>query len=149
MKSHGTGSGDGAHQEPLVKVGSAPGARQGRGEPGRRMIPHLIIKTFKFYVINIHIFICIQYMYTYMLNHFSHVQLFETIWVVAHQAPMSMEFSRQEYWSGLPLPTREDLPDPVIEPMSPALAGGCFTTDAWEVHKGSSFSISVKTLAIV
>ena len=36
-------------------------------------------------------------MYAYMLNHFSHVQLFATLWVVAHQAPMSMEFSRQEY----------------------------------------------------
>ena len=42
---------------------------------------------------------------------------------------MSMEFSRQEYWSGLPLPTREDLPDPVIEPMSPALAGRVFITE--------------------
>ena len=48
---------------------------------------------------------------------------------------MSMEFSRQEYWSGLPLPTREDLPDPVIEPMSPALAGRFFTTESsWEAH---------------
>jgi len=39
-----------------------------------------------------------------------------------------MEFSRQEYWSGLPFPTPGDLPDPGIEPTSPALAGGFFTT---------------------
>ena len=51
-----------------------------------------------------------------------------TPWAVAHQAPLSMEFSRQEYWSGLPFPL-EDLPDPGIEPASPALAGGFFTTE--------------------
>ena len=53
------------------------------------------------------------------------------LWTVAHQAPLSMEFFRQEYWSGLPLPTPEDLLDPGIEPASlvfPALAGGLFTT---------------------
>ena len=42
-------------------------------------------------------------------------------WTVAHQAPLSMGFSRQEYWSGLPFPSPEDLPDPGIEPGSPAL----------------------------
>ena len=55
-----------------------------------------------------------------------------TPWTVAHQAPLSMEFSRQEYWSGLPFPPRGDLPDPGIEavlPVSPALAGGFFTTE--------------------
>ena len=46
----------------------------------------------------------------------SHVQLFVTPWTVAHQALQSMEFSRQEYWSGLPLPTPGDLPNPGIEP---------------------------------
>ena len=51
-----------------------------------------------------------------------------TSWTVAHQAPLSMRFSRQEYWSGLPFPSSGDLPDPEIEPMSPALAGGFFTT---------------------
>ena len=50
-----------------------------------------------------------------------------TAWTVACQAPLSMEFSRQEYWSGLPFPPPEDLPDPGIEPVSPALAGGFFT----------------------
>ena len=49
------------------------------------------------------------------------VQLFATPWTVAHQAPLSMEFSRQEYWSGLPFPSPGDLPNPGIEPSSPAL----------------------------
>ena len=44
-----------------------------------------------------------------------------TTWTVARQAPLSMEFSRQEYWSGLPFPSPGDLPDPGIEPGSPAL----------------------------
>ena len=47
---------------------------------------------------------------------------------VARQAPLSMGFPRQEYWSGLPFPTPEDLPNPEIKPVSPALAGGFFTT---------------------
>ena len=51
----------------------------------------------------------------------SRVQLFVTPWTVAHQASLSMGFSRQEYWSGLPFPSPEDLPDPGIEPWSPAL----------------------------
>ena len=49
------------------------------------------------------------------------VQLFETPWTVAHQAPPSMEFSRQEYWSGLPFPSPGHLPDPGIKPRSPTL----------------------------
>ena len=48
----------------------------------------------------------------------SHAQLFETPWTVAYQAPLSREFSRQEYWSRLPFPTPGDLPDPGIEPKS-------------------------------
>ena len=51
----------------------------------------------------------------------SHVRLFETLWTVAHQAPLFMGFSRQEYWSGLPFPPPGDLPDSGIEPTSPAL----------------------------
>ena len=50
----------------------------------------------------------------------SHVQLFATPWTVAHQAPLSMEFSRQEYWSGLPFLSPGDLPNPGIELGSPA-----------------------------
>ena len=53
----------------------------------------------------------------------------QTPWTVAHQAPLSMGFSRQEYWSGLPFPSAGDLPDPGIEPRSPALAGTPFTTE--------------------
>ena len=51
-----------------------------------------------------------------VLNHFSHVQLFVTLWTVAHQAPLSMGFSRQEYWSGLPCSPPGDLPDTGIKP---------------------------------
>ena len=61
----------------------------------------------------------------------SHVQLFATPWNVALQVLLSMEFSRQEYWSGLPFPTPRDLSNPGIETMSlvsPALAGRFFTT---------------------
>ena len=50
----------------------------------------------------------------------SRVQLFATPWTVAHQAPLSVGFSRQDYWSGLPFPPPGDLPDPGIEPVSPA-----------------------------
>ena len=63
----------------------------------------------------------------------SPVRLFATLWTVACQAPLSMGFSRQEHWSGLPCPLPGDLPEPGIEPtslMSPELAGGCFTTSA-------------------
>ena len=51
----------------------------------------------------------------------SRVWLFVTLWTVAYQAPQSMEFSRQEYWSGLPFPSPGDLPNPGIKPGSPAL----------------------------
>ena len=64
---------------------------------------------------------------------FSCVRLFGTLWIVAHQAPLSIGFSRQEFWSWLPCPSPEDLPGPVIEPrslVSPALAGGFFTTSS-------------------
>ena len=58
---------------------------------------------------------------------FSHV--FGTPWTVAHQAPPSMWFSRQEYWSGLPFPSPGDLPDPGIEPMSPTLQADALTSE--------------------
>ena len=51
----------------------------------------------------------------------SHARFFGTPWTIAHQAPPSMEFSRQEYWSGLPFPSPGDLPNPEIEPRSPTL----------------------------
>ena len=59
----------------------------------------------------------------------SRVCLFATPWTVAYQAPQSMEFSRQEYWSGLPFPSLGDLPNPGTKPTSPALAGRSFTTE--------------------
>ena len=54
-----------------------------------------------------------------VLNRFSHVWLFATLWTIAYQSPLSMGFSRQEYWGGLPCPPPGDLPGPGIEPMSP------------------------------
>ena len=66
-----------------------------------------------------------------VLSHLNHAQLFAIPWTVAQQAPLSMGFSRQEYWSGLPCPPPEDLPDPGIEPTasSPTFAGRFFTTE--------------------
>ena len=73
---------------------------------------------------------------TCVLSHFSRVWPSVTPWTVALQAPLSMDFSRQEYWSGLPCPPPGDLPDPGIKStslMSPALAGGFLTTSvSWE-----------------
>ena len=68
-------------------------------------------------------------MHACMLSPFSHVQLFVTPWTVARRAPLSMGFSRQEYWSGLPFPSSGNRPNPGIKPASPALAGGFFTTE--------------------
>ena len=66
----------------------------------------------------------------------SHVQLFATPWTVAHQAPLSMGFSRQEYWSGLPFPSPGDLPDPGIEPRSPALQADALTSEPHNIKAG-------------
>ena len=63
-----------------------------------------------------------------VLSCFSHIRLFMTLCTVAHQAPLSMGFSRQECWSGLPSPSLGDLPSPGIEPVFPELAGGFLTT---------------------
>ena len=68
-----------------------------------------------------------------MLSRFSCVQLCETLWIAAHQAPLSIGFPRQEYWNGLPSLPPGDLPNPVIKYMSlvyPALADGFFTTSS-------------------
>ena len=62
----------------------------------------------------------------------SHVQVFGIPWTVAHQVPLSMGFSRQEYWSGLPLSPSGTVPDPMVEsksPVSQALAGELFSTE--------------------
>ena len=76
--------------------------------------------------------------YVHVLSCFSCVWLFVMLWTVACQAPLTMGFSRQEYWSGLPLSPPGDLPNPETEPTSltsPVLAGSFFTTSAtWEAQ---------------
>ena len=78
-----------------------------------------------------------------MLSHFSCIQLFVTLWTAAFQAPLSMGFSRQEYWSELPFLLSGDLPDPGFKPvslMSSALAGRFFITSAsWEALRSHHF----------
>ena len=89
-----------------------------------------------------------------LLNCFSRVLLFVTPWTVAHQASLSMGFSRQEYWSWLPLPAPGGLRYPGIKPTvltSPALAGRFFTTSAtWEASVGIAqpLKISLKSEAV-
>ena len=86
----------------------------------------------------------------------SRVWFFATPWTVAHQAPLSMEFSRQEHWSGLPFPPPGDLPDPGIEPtslLSPALAGRFITTGppgkpSWELQRTHSLMMKTYTITI-
>ena len=76
----------------------------------------------------------------------SHVWPFATPWTVAHQAPSSMEFPRQEYWSWLPFPSPRDLPDLRIQPMSlvsPAVADGFFTSWATRVVHAKSLHSSL------
>ena len=67
--------------------------------------------------------------YQQQLHSLSRVQLFATPWTVAHQASLSMGFSRQEYWSGLPFPSPGDLPDPGIKPKSPILQADALTSE--------------------
>ena len=59
----------------------------------------------------------------------SHVRLFATPWTIAYQAPLSMGFSRQEYWSGLPFPSPGDLPAPEIKPESPSFQADALTSE--------------------
>ena len=84
--------------------------------------------------------------YACVLGHISHVGLFATPRIVAHQAPLSMGFSRQEYWSGLLRPSPGVLPDPGIGPVSLSLVlqlvGGFFiTSTTWEAQISVSLSI--------
>ena len=84
-----------------------------------------------------------------VLSGLSHVQLFVTPWTVAHQAPLSRGFCRQDYWSGLPCPSPGDLPNSGLKPASltaPALAGGFFTTSTtWEAQLGLQCTIITLT----
>ena len=73
----------------------------------------------------------------FSISLFRWAQLFVTLWIVAHQAPLSMDLPRQKYRSGWQFPSPGDLPDPGIEPaplMSPALAGRLFTTAAMVIQ---------------
>ena len=89
------------------------------------------------------LFPCFLFVHVCMLSCFSRVWLFATLWAVDHQAPLSMEFSRQEYWTAFLCPSKGDLPDPGIELsslLSPALAGWFFTTSATSQWKWKSHS---------
>ena len=87
-----------------------------------------------------------------VLSCFSHVWLFAILWTVAHKAPLSMGFSRQEYWSGLSCPPPGDLPNPGIKPvslMSLVLAGRFFTTSTtWETHLFQVLALSASMSVI-
>ena len=79
------------------------------------------------------LYLLIFYLMYCVPSRFSCVWLCATLWTVAHQVPLSMGFSRQEYWSGVPCPPAGDLPHPGITPVSlkpPALAGSFFTSSA-------------------
>ena len=91
-------------------------------------------------------------MCTCMPSCFGCVQLFAALWAISCQASLSMGFSRQEYWTGLPSPTPEGLPDPGIEPASlksPALAGKFFTTNATSEVLVSAFKFTTKRKKII
>ena len=86
----------------------------------------------------------------------SHVQLFVMPWTVAHQAPLSMGFPMQEYWSGLPFPSPGDLPNPGTEPESPAMQADSLPTELQgkltEEHGGvqkSQTQLSDETATII
>ena len=73
-----------------------------------------------------------------MLSHFSCVRLFATPWTVAHQAPLSMKLSRQEYWSGLPFPSPGNLPNPGAEPRCPSLQADSLPIELLGLTPGGS-----------
>ena len=68
----------------------------------------------------------------------------ESLWTVAHQAPLSVEFSRQEYWSGLPSPSPRDLPDPGIKPGSPALQAESLPSEPPGKPQGTHITLQQK-----
>ena len=90
------------------------------------------------------------YVHGCMLSHFSHVQLFATVWTIAGQAPLSIRLSRQEHWNGLLCPPPGELPNSGIKLASftsPTLAGMFFTTNAtWEALSSNITYINKSTL---
>ena len=119
----------------------------------RKNLSRLLEKNFYIVIIigeYVHVCMCvciyIYYIYSYVLHIHTHthtyifvllscfscVRLFVTLWTIACQASLSMEFSRQEYWSGLSCPPPGDLPKPGIEPVSPALQAESLSTEPRE-----------------
>ena len=88
---------------------------------GYLFILYGVLNEWKFF--NLNIATVLQFLVLYKVTSYSHsfVQFFAIPWTVAHQAPVSVEFSRQESWSGLPFPSPGNLPNPRIEPGSAAL----------------------------
>ena len=80
-----------------------------------------------------------------LFSHYVVSNSFATPWTAARQAPLSMGFCRQEYWSGLSFPSPGDLPDPGIEPASPALEGRLFTTEPPE-KPPNNFKLYINTI---
>ena len=76
----------------------------------------------------------------------SRVQLFATPWTVAYQAPLSMGFSRDDCWSGLPLPSPGDLPSPRIEPGSPTLQADALLSEPPGKPTREAFSVGIFNL---
>ena len=115
----------------------------------------LQLRSLKASVLWLSVFLMVQLSHLYMTTGktmcvcmLSCVWHFATPWTIAGQAPLSMNFSRWEYWSGLPFPPPGDLPDPGIEPtslVSPALTGRFFTTSAtWQASALTYGPLSVK-----
>ena len=88
-------------------------------------IHRLVKKLFSFLLPHGHL----RVLKVVVVESLSGVQFFATLWTVAQKTPLSMEFTRQEYWSKLPFPPPGDLPDPGIKPTSSALAGEFFITE--------------------
>ena len=76
----------------------------------------------------------------------SRVRLFVTPWTVAYQAPPSMGFSRQEYWSGLPFPSPGDLPNPRIERRSPAVQADALTSEDTKIERDTCIPLFIAAL---
>ena len=101
---------------------------------GYLFIIYGILNQWKFF--NLNIATLFQFLVLYKVKSYSHSLSNSAIpWTVALQAPLSMEFSRQEYWSGLPFPSPGNLPDPGIEPGSPALKADSLPTELLGKHQ--------------
>ena len=104
----GHGPREGIHFEPLLQHTTSTSTK--RGLIICCVLTAILFRLQAQHYLSIHV---------YLLSRFSLAQLFATLWTIAHQAPLSMRFSRQEYWSGLSCPPPGDLPDQGIKPGSP------------------------------